>query len=235
VQVEIKAGEYGKLSGRFAGDWYETFSSGPQALKAYGQALTDIMKADNTTQIKQSSDSLAASLKAIPGAPLSTTAQSAISSLSQELAEFAVAAMKAHAIKKILAASHDEVNTVCDRIGYEFTLTPVGQHQNDNFAADFRSTAQVLVISSKVAMDLHPGDREIRSDALSIWLTANQSLTETTTVIPGILKSSGSCKTANDAVVKTLNDPTPSLKDIEDFYAQGKQLDSTIKTLSSGK
>jgi len=146
----------------------------------------------------------------------------------------AIAAMKAHAIKTIIAASHDQVDTVCDRIGYEFTLEPSG-HQNDNFAADFQATARDLLMSSQTAMDLHPGDREIRSDALSTWLSANQSITETKTVIPDIVKSSANCKSATAALVKSLNDPTASLTDIEAFYSQGKQLYSTVKTLSSGK
>jgi hypothetical protein len=236
VQAEIANGEYAKLSGRFTGDWYDTFSSGPQALKAYGQALTDILKADNTSDIKKSSDSLAASLKTIPHASMSGgPIQSAISGLSQELTELAVGAMKAHAIRKIITASHAEVDTVCARIGYEFTLVPSTEHQNDNFAADYRATAQMLVASSTTAMSLHPADREIRSDALSAWTIANQSLTETTTVIPNIVKSSDSCKAANAVLLKTLDDSKVSLKDIQEFFSQSKQASSDAKTSSCTK
>src|SRR5712664_3587669 len=36
----INRREYQKLAGDFSGEWYATFISGPQAMKAYGTALT---------------------------------------------------------------------------------------------------------------------------------------------------------------------------------------------------
>jgi hypothetical protein len=82
-------------------------------------------------------------------------------------------------------------------------------------------------------MDLHSDDRLIRSDSLANWLTAQQDLNEVKTVFPAIAKSSGGCASANTALIQALSDDRLGLKDIEAFYSDGKQLQSSIKTLSS--
>jgi hypothetical protein len=233
IATEIRNAEYEKLAGRFAGNWYEVFTSGPQALKAYGQALTEIVNANNTAQVKQSSDSLAAALKAIPNSPVSSATQSAVTALSQQLTEWALARMKAHAIHSIVVKYNDDVGTVCKVIGDNFVIVPAGQHQPNNFAEAFQAVAQTLEASSKTTMDLHPTDRIIRSDGLASWLSANQNLNEVKTAFPQIVKSSAGCASANAALVAALNDNVPSIKDIEDFYAGAQQLRSTINTLGS--
>jgi hypothetical protein len=232
VVTEIRNGEYNNLGSRFAGNWYEVFSSGPQALSAYGQALTAIINADNSAKVKQSTDSLAAALKAIPKSPISNATQSAVSSLSAELTEWALANMKAHAIRTIVRTYDTDVAIVCGLIGDNFTIAAVGQHQPDNFAADFQAVAQTLAASSKTAMDLHSEDRQIRSDSLASWLTAQQNLSEAKTVFPTIIKASGGCTSANAALVRVLSEDRFGLKDIEIFYTDAKQVQSSVRTLS---
>jgi hypothetical protein len=233
IVTEIANRDYENLASRFAGNWYDVFSAGPQALKAYGEALTAIINADNSTKVKQSADSLAAALKAIPGSPITAATQSAVSALSAQLTEWALASMKSHAVHTIVIKYDADVATVCKLIGDNFFIAPPGQHQPDNFAEDFQAIAQTLVASSKTAMDLHPNDRLIRSDSLSSWMTAQQHLTEVKTVFPTIVKTSAACASANAALVKALGNDAVSLKDIEAFYADGKQLQSSIKTLSA--
>jgi hypothetical protein len=235
VVTEINNSEYENLAGRFSGQWYDVFASGPPALKAYGQALTDILNADNTTQVKQSSDSLAAALAAIPKSPVSSATQSTISSLTQQLTELVLAKMKAHAIRSIVSAYNADIETVCNVIGRQFVIVPDGQHQPDNFAADFRAVAQTLSVSSQTAMTSYPTDRHVRSDGLASWLVATGNLNEVKTIFPQIVKSSSECKSANAALLKALSSDAVDAADIESFYAGGKQLYSTVEALDSKK
>jgi len=167
--------EYKNLAGDFSGDWYRTFLSGPRAMKAYGSALTDIMKADNKDQVKKSADKLAAALKAIPGSPVANASANAISGLSQQLTEMLLAEMKAHAIRSVVTSTKDAVPTICAGVGDNFLLATGHEKAKDNFAFRFQTTARNLAAASEMGMRLHPSDRLVRSDSLAAYTLAAMS------------------------------------------------------------
>ena len=235
VVADIKARKYQKAAGDFSGQWYELFLSGPQAMKAYGTALTSILRATNTRQVKQSSEDFAAALQAIPGSPFGQASTDSLSSVSEKLTETLLDSMKAHAIQLVVESTAGAVPTICRTVGANFKLAKAGEHQEDNFAFRFQTTARVLLASAESGMELHPADRLARSDSLSAYLLAKQNLEEADTVFPQIVKSSGSCAGANAALLKALHDGTSPTKEIQDFYTSAKQTYSSIRTSISGR
>jgi hypothetical protein len=223
--------EYKNLAGDFSGDWYVTFLSGPQAMKAYGTALTGIMNADNKDQIKKSSDALAAALKAIPGSPVANASSDAISAIAQQLTEWFLDDMKAHAIRSVVAATKDAGPVICGTVRDNFFLATGTQTPKDNFAFRFQTTARILAATSETAISLNPRDRLARSDSLNAYLLGEQNLDEAGTTFPQIEKSSSACIAANTALENALQNTTFEIKDIEDFYASAQQATSNIKSL----
>jgi len=225
----INKKEYEKLAGDFSGDWYNTFISGPQAMKAYGATLTDILNADNKEQVKKSSDALASALKAIPGSPAGNASSAAISALAQQLTEMYLDSMKAHAIKSIVASTKDAVPTICDTVGRNF------QTSGEGFAFRFKDTAMVLSTSSETGMAEHKEDRLSRSDSLSGYLLAKENLDEVNRAFPKVQESSAACTAANAALLNALQNATYDMKDIENFFDEARTAATNIKSLNSGK
>ncbi|HLW69846.1 MAG TPA: hypothetical protein VKS22_04405 [Candidatus Binataceae bacterium] len=219
--------EYDNLAADFSGDWFETFLSGPQVMKAYGAALSGIMNADSKDDIKKSSDDLAAALQAIPGSPAANASADAISDLAQQLTELILDNMKAHAIHAVVESTKNTVPIICKTVGDNFSL------ERDGFAFRFRNTAAQLAIASGQAINANPRDRLARSDSLSGYLLARQNLEEVDTAFPEIQKSAAACVAANTALVNALQNTTFNRHDIEEFYAAALTAASNVGSLKS--
>ena len=225
----IEKGKYENPAGDFSGKWYETFISGPQAMKAYGIALTDILNADNKEQVKKSSDALAAALKAIPGSPAGNASADAISALAQQLTEMYLESMKAHAIKSIVESTKDAVPAICNQVRENFTAS------GDNFEFRFQDTAIILSSASETAMWQNCRDRVARSDSLNGYLLAKPNLDEVDNVFPAIAQSSAACVKANAAVIGALQNTSYDMNDIKGFFNAAQTLRTNISDVTKGK
>lgn len=227
VQDDIDTGEYKNLAEYFASDWYSTFVSGPVAMAAYGGAITSMMNADNSAQVKQASDNLAAALKAIPGSPVASASSAAISGLSQQLTDWWLADMKAHAIRSVVQSANQAVTEICKKVGADFTANP----QINSLPWRFRETARQLYAAAEQGMLNNKALPEARSDSLAGFVLAKSNLDGAKTVFPQIVEASNKCVAANAALVKALSNSEYSIKDIEDFFQQAKGLYTNAKTL----
>ena len=231
VQVNIDQGEYKHLADYFESTWYSILLSGPIAMKAYGIAITNMMNADNSVQIKDASDNLAAALRAIPGSPIANASSKAISGLSQQLTEWVLADMKAHAIRSVVQSANEVVAQICGKIGADFSVIP----DIKNLPWRFRETSRLLYTAAEQGMKNNKAVPLARSDSLAGFAIAQSNLEYVKAVFPQIVTASKQCVAANTALVDALNNKVYSVKDIEDFSGQVINVYEYLKTLAPPK
>jgi hypothetical protein len=231
VQKYINEEEYKNLAEYFKSEWYSVFLSGPISMKAYGTAITNMMNADNSSQIKQASDNLAAALKAIPTSPLAKASSTVISGLSQQLTEWVLAEMKAHAIRSVVQSANQAVAEICGKVGADFSQNP----EVKSLPWRFGETAKVLSSTAEQGMKNNKAVPQVRSDSLAGFSLAQSNLEDTKTVFPEIVTASKQCIAANTALVNALSNKAYSVKDIEDFFEQAQKFYNNPKTSTTAK
>jgi len=229
VPADIDAEGYKNLAQYFASDWYPVFLSGPVAMSAYGSAITSMLNADNSNQIKQASDNLAAALKAIPDSPVSAASSAAISGLSQQLTEWLLADMKAHAIRAVVDNANMAVDEICSKVGTDF----MAKSDAKSLPWRFSETAKLLYASSEQGLKNHKTQPQPRADSLSGFILAQSALDNVNTTFPKIVEASKTCGSANTALVEALHNRSYNIKDIENFFQQAKELYTNVKGLAA--
>ena len=224
----IDDGKYNNLAEAFSSDWYAIYLSGPVAMKAYGTAITKMMNADNSEQIKKASDDLAAALKAIPNSPAGNASAAAISAISQQLTEWVLDDMKAHAIRDVVQYAKDAVTEICSQVAVDFRADPNAK----NLPWRYRETARLLYASSETSLKQSKSDYQKRKASLDAFLLAKDNLADIDDTYPKIAEASIKCQSANTALVASLSDQTYSIKDIQDFYNQVKGIYQNVKLLN---
>jgi hypothetical protein len=231
VQADIETGQYKNLADYFASDWYATFLSGPIAIAAYGDAITSMMKADNSAEVKAASDNLAAALKAIPASPVANASSAAISGLSQQLTEWWLAEMKAHAVRSVAQSANEAIAEICSKVADDFAARPSAK----NLPWRYRETARQLYVAGEQGMRNNKSFPQARSDSLAAFVLAKSNLDDAKTVFPKIVEAGNKCVVANAALVKALSNNEYSIRDIEDFFQQAKGLYTNVKTLTGNQ
>lgn len=223
--ADVQARKYEELEGAFKPDRVALRVRAAHALRAYGQGLERLLRADNADEVRRAGDDLAKSLHDLPPslAVLSEQQVDAVQKLVNSLGGLLLAEMKEDAIKGIVPRYAPQVNRLCALLSDEFnTRVP-------NLGKEYERVAGRLLVESSMSLHNEPANLTLRQIAIPAYHTGLRHKERVDTILPQARDSGLACMKANHALVEALDSDSLTVSDLKTFSAQVRSLHSAAK------
>ena len=200
-----------------------------QALSSYGKLLLSLVNDTQAAELKQASNNFVDSFKSISNKKMTNSQLEVLGQSVQAIGSILVEAKKAAAVKTIVPAVTNDVNTSCDLLIND--LTP----STSQLATGFDATIRQLTQDSDSFLekpDKSYTDRLIASDGRRKAQEENDHLAQ---ISSQAVKTLSALKAANAQLVNALNDDSLSIADIKTLGKEANTLKVAIDALTKGK
>ena len=217
------------LDGAFDPDWVIERAKSARALSTYGKLLLSLVNETQEAELKQASNNFVDSFKSISDKQMTDTQLEGLGQSVQAIGSFVVEAKKAKAVKEIVPAAANDVNSLCDLLIRD--LTPQGGHLATGFEATITQLTQDTD-SFLEKPDKSPADRLIATGGRRKAQEESEHLAQISTQA---VKTLNALKSANAQLVKAVLNDSLSIEDIKTLGKEVNTLKIAIAALTNDK
>lgn len=216
------------LDGAFDPDWVIERVKSARALSTYGTLLLSLVNETQEAELKQASNNFVDSFKSINDKQMTDTQLEGLGQLVQAIGSFVVEAKKAKAVREIVPAAANDVNSLCDLLIRD--LTPQG---GGHLATGFEATITQLTQDTDSFLekqDKRPADRLIATGGRRKAQEESDHLAQISTQA---VKTLNALKSANAQLVKAVQNDSLSIEDIKTLGKEVNTLRIVIAALTN--
>jgi len=217
------------LDGAFDSDQVVERVKSAQALSSYGKLLLLLVNDTQEAELKQASNNFVDSFKSVSGKQLSDSQLEGLGQLVQAIGSVVVESRKAEAVKKIVPAAANDVNTLCDLLIKDFTPSA------NQLATGFDITIRQLKQDTDSFLEKPGKSASDRLIAIDGRKRAQEEKDHLAQISSQAVKTLEALKKANTQLVNALKDDSISIEDIRTLGKEANTLKIAVGALSNGK